>query len=145
VVCIAVIVHCNNFAGGRNHWVNRRLPLYNLTAGQVDGLRFLVQRFRSGVTLFRFPPHLSPWFRNIIIITLPGHGTVFLLHWFLERARNKNTLCTAKTHVVWTWYDQIHSVGLRNAFSYGWRIVMKFIFEQLTRRAVGLVSWNTRG
>ena len=67
VACIVVIVHCNNFASGMNHGVNHRLPLYNLTAGQVDGLQVLVQRFRSGMTLLRFPPHLPPWFRNIII------------------------------------------------------------------------------
>jgi len=137
VVYIVVTVRCNNVAGDRNYKVNHRLPLYSLTAGQVDGLQVLVQRFRSGMTLFRYPPHLPPSFRNIII-TLPGHGTVFLLHWFLERARNKNTSCTVKTHFVSTWYDQIHSVGLRNAFSYGWRILIKFIFGQLTRRAVGV-------
>jgi hypothetical protein len=116
VAYIVVTAGCNNFAGDGNYRLNHRLPLYSLTAGQVDGLQVLVQRFRSGVTLFRYPPHLSPCFRNIIN-TLPGHGTVFLLHWFLERARNKNTSCTAKTHFVSTWYDQIHSAGLRNAFS----------------------------
>lgn len=79
VVYIVVAVRFNNYAGDRNYRVNHRLPLYSLTAGQVDGLQVLVQRFRSGVTLFRYPPHLPPCFRNIII-TLPGHGTVFLLH-----------------------------------------------------------------
>jgi hypothetical protein len=48
-----------------------------------------------------------------------------------HHARPRHTSCQ-------TWYDQIHSVGLRNAFSYGWRIIIKFIFGQLTRRTVGV-------
>jgi hypothetical protein len=70
---VAATVHCNNCAGDRNHSVKHRLPLHNLTSRQIDGLQVLVRLFRSGVTLFRFPPHLPP---DFIILLLHCQGTV---------------------------------------------------------------------